>query len=211
MNEFNVEQHEKLLKEINQRILIGEKVDFQKELSHIFYEDNLAVRLRERLIGAVNGEISAKMKDRLSERQYFAKRDDHENEIIASEFSYAFFNKECTLEEIEQLNSDLIDKKTLMLCVISALRSYVNNEQQDDPKCLLLHCLYLRLKKALNPEIPFEEGDGFLEFVASKGQRAEVEKTRETGTVCLKCGSHNIASKGKEWQCRDCGKRFRKH
>ena len=211
MNEFNIEQHEKALKEMNQRILNGERVDVQNEIAMLLGETNLAYKLQERLTQQINQQISPKARERLSTRQYLMRREAIEEDVIRSGFPYAFFNEECIVEEIRDIRLDALDKKTLMWLVIEALKGFVNNELADDPKALTLHALYLKLKKALMPEIPFEEGDGFLEFVASKGQRAELEKTRETGTVCLKCGSHNIASKGKEWQCRDCGKRFRKH
>ncbi len=173
---------------------------------------NLALKLRELLMQEVNGQISPKAKEHLSVKQYFEKRNTIEDEIIINtSFAFSFFDNESTLSQIEQLDPDIIDSKTLMLCVIESLKGYVSQERETDVKCLVLHNLYLRLKKELSSEIPFEEEDGFLEFVASKGQRAELEKTRETGIVCLKCGSHTIASKGAEWQCRDCGKRFRKH
>jgi hypothetical protein len=210
---MNIEEHEQKIKELNEKYIEGtlSRENVQKAISELLNETNLAFRLRDRLLQAVNGQISPKAKERLGIRQYLLKVEELEQQVIESSFPYVFFNEECTVEEIRDINLDVIDQKTLMWLTIEALKGFVNNELADDPKALTLHALYLKLKKALMPEIPFEEGDGFLEFVASKGQRAELEKTRETGTVCLKCGSHNIASKGKEWQCRDCGKRFRKH
>ncbi|MGD0644385.1 MAG: hypothetical protein ABSA75_05720 [Candidatus Bathyarchaeia archaeon] len=175
-------------------------------------ETNLALRFRDRLMGAVNGEISPKAKEHLNTRQYFEKRNAIEDEIIINtSFAPSFFENESTISEIENLNPDIMDSKTLMLCVISALRTYVDNELQDDLKCQALHILYLKLKKELSLIIPFEEGDGFLSYISEKNSRNELLNTRQTGKVCLQCGSHEIASKGAEWQCRDCGHRFRKH
>ena len=172
--------------------------------------DNLVYKLQDRLTGAVNSKISAKAKEHLSTRQYFEKRNIIEDEIIQSGFPFAFFEDESTLEEIKQLNPDIIDKKTLMLCVIASLKGYISEERETDVKCLFLHNLYLLLKKQLSSEIPFEAGDGFLEFEGSKGERNELLNARSTGNVCLKCGSHNVHSKGKEWICEN-GHRFRKH
>jgi len=149
----------------------------------------------------------------LSEREYFLKRDELENQIIQSGFPYAFFQNEASLEEIAAINLDVIDKKTLMLSVISALKGFVDNDMETDPKAVLLHKLYLQLKEELRSILPLQSEceDGFTEYLASKSERRELENARQTGSVCLNCGSHDIVSKGAEWQCRDCGKRFRKH
>ena len=174
--------------------------------------DNLAYKLQNSLMGAVNGEISPKAKEHLNTRQYFEKRNAIEDEIIINtSFAYSFFENEATLEEIKQLDPTLFNPKTLMLCVISALKGYISQERETDLKCLVLHNLYLLLKQQLSSEIPFPEGDGFTEYINSKAERLELENTRSTGSVCLACGSHNVHSKGAEFQCFDCEKRWRKH
>jgi hypothetical protein len=149
-------------------------------------------------------------KERLDTRGYFLKRDEIENKVIASDFPFAFFQESATLSEIEGLRLDVLDAKTLMLIIISALKSYVDNDPEN-PKAEALHVHYLRLKQELSSVIPFESGDGYLEYLGSKNVRAELLDARVSGSVCLRCGSHDIKSKGKEWQCKVCGKRFRKH
>jgi transposase len=62
---------------------------------------------------------------------------------------------------------------------------------------------YFLLREKLRQQI--------LNSAVEDAQKTVEEEARLTGSVCLKCGSHNIKSKGKEWECRDCGKRFRKH
>ena len=124
--------------------------------------DNLAVRLSDRLMGMVNGEVSAKGKEHLNMEQYFLKRNQLESDIIQSDFPYSFFEKEAMLSEIEALNPTQIDKKTLLLIIIQALKTYIDNDMEPDPKCEALHVHYLLLKQELSAEIPFPEGDGFL-------------------------------------------------
>jgi hypothetical protein len=211
---MKVQEHEQKLRELNERYLAGKltRSGVQAEISRLLYEDNLAFRLQERLVQQINEKISSKLKERLSEREYFLKRDELENQIIQSGFPFAFF-QEVTLEEIEAIRIGIIDSKTLIFIVIEALKSYVDNELENDPKAVLLHKLYLQLKEELRSILPFQSNceDGFTEYLASKSERTELENARQTGKVCLKCGSHDIVSKGAEWQCRDCGKRFRKH
>lgn len=210
---FNIEEHERKLGQINEKFLEGtmSREDVKTAIAELLGETNLAYKLKEALELEVNGRVSFKAKERLNPRQYFMKREELEEQVIESDFPYAFF-QEATLGEIEQLNLDLIDKKTLMWLVIEALKSYVDNMDESNPKCLALHNHYLTLKKALSPEIPFESGDGFAEYLATQTERIELANARETGSVCLACGSHNVRSKSKtEWQCHDCGKRFRKH
>lgn len=210
--QLDIEEHERKLKELNQRFLAGtvSREDAEREISTLLGETNLAFKLKESLELEVNGKLSFKAKERLNERQYFMHREELENQVIQSEFSYAFFNEEATLSEVEQLNPSLFDLKTLMLIIISALRMYIDNEQENSPKAVLLHKLYLQLKQQLSAEIPFPEGDGFIDYLASKTERTELEYAREKGNICIQCGSRNIHSKGKEWQCKSCGKRFRK-
>lgn len=211
---MNVQEHEQKIRQLNERCISGiaTREEIQAEISRLLCEDNLAFRLQERLVQQINEKISSKLKERLSEREYFLKRDELENQIIQGGFPYAFF-QESTLEEIENLNIDVLDKKTLMLIVIQALKSYIDNGLENDPKAVLLHKLYLQLKEELRSILPFQSNceDGFTEYLASKSERTEYENARQTGSVCLKCGSHNVRSKGAEWVCLDCNKRFRKH
>ena len=111
------------------------------------------------------------------------KCDDLENQIIQSGFPFVFFQDEATLEEIEAIKLDVIDSKTLMLCVISALKGYVDNSMETDPKAVLLHGLYLQLKNELKSILPFQSDceDGFIEYLASKSERTELENARANG------------------------------
>ncbi|MGA3061449.1 MAG: hypothetical protein ABSD92_13925 [Candidatus Bathyarchaeia archaeon] len=213
MNEFNIEQHEKALKEMNQRILNGERVDVQNEIAMLLGETNLAYKLQERLTQQINQQISPKARERLSTRQYLMRREAIEEDVIRSGFPYAFFNEECIVEEIRDIRLDVLDKKTLMWLVIEALKGFVDSELADNPKAVLLHGLYLQLRNELKAILPFQSDceDGFIEYLASKDERTELEGARESGSICIVCGSHAVSSKGAEWVCRDCGKRFRKH
>jgi hypothetical protein len=169
--------------------------------------------LKDRLLQQVNEKLSMKLKERLSTREFFMRCDDLENQIIQSGFPFVFFQDEASLEEIEAIRLNVIGSKTLMLCVISDLKGYVDNSMETDPKAVLLHGLYLQLRNELKAILPFQSDceDGFIEYLASKDERTELEGARESGSICIVCGSHAVSSKGAEWVCRDCGKRFRKH
>jgi len=124
----SVTEHEKLLKEINQRILNGERVDTRKELAHIFNEDTPEFQQQEQLDAQINEQISDKLRGQLTAEQYFKKREQIRLQI---------------------LNADKLAEK----------------EEQK-------------------------------------------EESRINGT-CLVCGS-KCRSKGAEWFCQKCHKRFRK-
>jgi hypothetical protein len=182
--------------------------------------ENLALKLRTRLMEIVNGKISEKARDRLGVKEYFALRVQKEKKIILdSGFAFDFFEREATLEEIENLDVSArtiegiaVDKTTLMLCTIQALKSYVGSEDLENPKCEALHGLFLKLKEDLNPEVAFEyEGDDFLAYLDEKELRRQKEEARVMGSVCVFCGSEDVHSYGSMWKCSKCGKHFRKH
>jgi hypothetical protein len=212
---MNVQEHEKKLLQINDRFIAGtlSRNELEIQIAELLGENNLAYRLKDRLLQQVNEKLSMKLKERLSTREFFMRCDDLENQIIQSGFPFVFFQDEASLEEIEAIRLNVISSKTLMLCVISALKGYVDNSMETEPKAVLLHSLYLQLKNELKAILPFQSDceDGFIEYLASKNERTELEGARESGSICIVCGSHAVSSKGAEWQCRDCGKRFRKH
>lgn len=189
MSEFNVDEYEAKINELNRQLLEGTitNKEIQTQITKYFGEDNLAFRLKNRLMGMVNGEISAKAKENLSDREYFSKRADIENQIIQSNFPHAFF-QESTIEEIEALNPTLIDEKTLMLVIIQSLRTFIDLKQEDNPKCEMLHVHYLLLNKQLSSEIPdYPEGDGYYEYLNERSQRAKIAEGKQNGTMCPYC------------------------
>jgi hypothetical protein len=213
MTEFSVSEHEKSLLLLNEKFQKGEisHSQVQEEIAKLLGETNLAFRLRNRLEAQVNGQISFKFREKASTQDYFLKLDEIENKIIASNFPFAFFQNEATLSEIEGLDIDVMNQKTLMLSVISASKSYVNNGLENDPKAQALHGVYLRLKSSLCLEIPdYPKEDAYLSYCEEKGLRAEIENSRVTGSICIFCGSRSIKSNGNLWQCRDCKRSFRK-
>jgi hypothetical protein len=209
---MDVTEHESKLKELNTRFLAGgmSRQDVQNEISRLLDEGNLAYKLREQLMGAVNGELSAKGKERIGSKQYFNKCEETENEIIASEFPFAFF-QEVTVEEIEQLNPDVIEKTTLMLCIISALKQFFDAEQEDNPKCEALHKIYLELKNALCALIPeFPKDDGFVDYLDSRESKLLAEQLKQTGEKCPYCSGTHIQKYGqKKFKCVSCGHYWR--
>ena len=141
---MNVPEHEAKLKQINVQYMSGNlsRSDVKLEIEKLLSETNLAYKLRDRLLQQVNERISLKMKEKLSQNQYLMKIDELENQIIESGFPYGFFN-EATLEEIEALDPTVFASKILMLIVIEALKGYIDNEQETEPKlklCIVFIC-----------------------------------------------------------------------
>lgn len=176
---------------------------------------NMEEKLTDRLFIELltNTQLSAKSKDRLSRLEdYFRLKQEAESKYISSTGFYDFFEK-ASLAEIEGMSiysepPNFWNEATLLEILIDTLKRFVDNEESLSEKVAVIYSKYQALKTHF-PYLP--EGDALKEFVASKGQREEVENARETGNICPKCLGHDIASKGKEWQCRSCHKRFRKH
>jgi hypothetical protein len=209
---FDTEDHEAKLRELNTRFLEGRmsRLDVENEIAILLNENNLAFRLQNRLLQAVNGELSAKGKERIGLRQYLAKCEEIEDEIIQSEFPFAFF-QEATLEEIEALDPTLFDSKTLMLIIIEALKSFVDNEQENDPKVSALHKIYLALKISLCALIPeFPKEDGFVDYLNSRESKLLAEQLKQTGEKCPYCSGTHIQKYGqKKFKCVSCGHYWR--
>lgn len=211
MEKLNVEQHEKALKAMNERILKGEKVDVQKEIRHLLGEDNWLFDLKEFLLKQVNSQISYKMKDRYNnERNYFELRNKIEDGVIASTNWFSYFEN----VSYEQLSKPIenFPLKTLMLIVIEALKQFVDYGEELNPRCLLLRNIYLNLKESLSAEIPnYPQEDGFDQFLSLRNHRIDLEDTRITGKICPSCNSTNTKSYGASWKCNSCFHEWRKH
>jgi len=210
---MNVQQHEEKIKGLNERFLAGRmsRQEVETEIAELLGETNLVYKLQERLTQQINQQISPKARERLSTRQYLMKCEEIEEDVIQSVFPYAFFN-EATLEEIEQLDPTLLDSKTLMLIVISALRGFIDNEQETEPKVEALHGFYLRLKNSLCALIPeFPKEDGFVDYLKTKQHRTDLEDARVTGSICIFCEGGDVKSYGNKWFCKSCGRYFSKH
>ncbi|MGA2310093.1 MAG: hypothetical protein ABSG57_11180 [Candidatus Bathyarchaeia archaeon] len=214
-----VEQHEQFLRDLVKQGLSVEEM--QKRISAQFGEDNWLFRLKAFLTQSINARISSKMRDRYNnERMYFELRNKIEDDVIASTNWFSYFENDVSYEELSQplqepLHINFTSKlcnKTLMLVVIEALKAYVDNGEELNPKCLLLKNIYLNLKEPLSSQIPnYPQEDGFIDYLKTKQHRIDLEDARITGSVCPHCGGHNIKSYGSNWRCCDCDKEFRKH
>lgn len=206
-----VEQHEKALRAINERVLKGENVDVQKEITRLFGEDTWLFELKAFLLRQVNSQISGKMKDRYNtERTYFELRSKIETDVIASTNWFSYF-EQIDLTELQNtvLDESVIHNATLALVVIEALKAYIDNGEERNIRCLLLHDLYLSLKNYNSRFTACE--DGFIEFLNTKQHRIDLEDARLTGSICPFCSSTDVKSFGANWKCRTCGREFRKH
>ena len=214
---MNVEQHEKALRELSERFRTNPKEsNVQEEIKKLLGENGFLYGLKEYLRTKVNGEISPKLKERYNTaRPYFELREKIENQIIASEDWVSYFQN-IDLTELRDFSNNLSlcsshDLKTLMLVTIQALKSFIDNKEEESEKCLVIHELYLKLKTSLSSEIPFPSGDSYEEYLGLRNYREEIENARVSGSICPSCGSHDIKSFGQNWKCRTCGREFRKH
>lgn len=205
-----VEQHKAKLEELFKRNLSQDEM--QKEIAHLFKEDNWLFELREFLIKSVNSQISYKMKDRHNhERTYFELRNKIEDDVIRDTNWFSYFENEVSYEQLSKPIENF-PLKTLMLIVIEALKQYVDNGEELNPKCLLLKNIYLNLKETLSSQIPnYPQEDGFLEYSKLKQHRIDLEDCRISGDLCPFCESTDIKSFGANWKCRTCNREFRKH
>ena len=162
-------------------------------------------------MGMVNGEISAKGKAHLTTEQYFLKRNQLESDILQSDFPYSFFEKEATLSEIEALDPTLLDTKTLMLILIQALRTYIDAEDESNPKAEMLHAIYLVLNRQLSQTIPnYPEGDGYYEYLNERENRAKHEQLKQSGKGCPYCSSSHVQHYGaNKFKCASCNRYWR--
>jgi hypothetical protein len=212
MNSKELEEHVKMLKE---NMAKGLSKDEQiKAMNHSLKREGFLFDLKEHLEARINGEISPKLKERYNTaRSYFELREKIENQIIASEDWISYFQN-VSVEELKNLNLSLCSSrelKILMLITIQALKSFIDNSEEESEKCRAIHELYLKLKSALSSQIAFPKGDSFLDYLNLRTYREEIEETRISGSICPSCSSHDIKSFGQNWKCRTCGREFRKH
>jgi hypothetical protein len=212
---LDIKQHEKALRAINERILKGENVDVQKELSALLGENTFAYKLKAFLTKGVNARISYKMKERYNNaRMYFELRERIRENIINSTNWVSWFENEISIQELESFDKDpsSFDPKTLMLVVIEALKQYSDLVGEErNVKYSSLHRLYLSLKEKLSSSVPFESEDGFVEYLSLKQHRTDLENARLTGSICPFCESKDVRSYGLNWKCGNCNREFRKH
>jgi hypothetical protein len=106
------------------------------------------------------------------------------------------------------------DVTVLLNCMGDGLGEFIDSNQENDLVCIKLRELYnttcAELRKRDSTFNPAGK-DRFEEYLAERGDREEIDNARVTGSRCIHCGSSDVHSKGKEWQCGSCGKRFRKH
>jgi hypothetical protein len=176
------------------------------------------------LMGLVSGKFSPKMKlENDTEREYFAKRAELEDEIIQSGVNWFSYFEQSELSFPSEIdikftptlsNQDLL---TMLHVMILGLRGFVDSYEEKNPKCAMLHRYYLLLKKeiVLRPNLSFMPSeDGFLYYLESRTERKEqsdkLKDARKSGSMCIFCESENIRSNGNMWSCLDCGKSFRK-
>jgi hypothetical protein len=183
--------------------------------------------LGEFLNERVNALISDKQKDNLDLLSEYAEfRAKTEENVIRNLVNWRAFFETCDFMAYPS-DSDvkmaclLSDSDVMTFTVILnlALRSYIDNYEENSEKCQLLYGFYRILKEETQrrPSLSFyQQEDGFKDFLVTRIWRHEeqrkLEDARLSGSMCIFCGSENVRSYNKqEWKCKDCGKRFRKH
>jgi hypothetical protein len=103
--------------------------------------------------------------------------------------------------------------------LINAMKQFCEANLENSLECVTLHEYYKLLKAEAKTRPSLKDyihpQDAYLDYIANKSvnqaQAQALQSARLTGSVCIFCGSKNVHSKGKEWKCFDCGKRFSKH
>jgi hypothetical protein len=177
------------------------------------------------LLQRMNAQISSKMKLQYNTIDLYAqKRNEIETKVIMKDVDwFHYFERDCDyLDYPSQEDREFIktlygnDLDSMILIMIEALKGYVDNFEEENPKCKMLHKHYLLLKKEmkLRPNMPYLEGDGFIQYLQDRKKRRETQKKLENarikGNICIFCEGSNLRSNGNNWYCLDCGKYFRK-
>lgn len=103
--------------------------------------------------------------------------------------------------------------------LINAMKQFCDANLENSKECQILHEYYKLLKAECKNRESLEgfyhSKDAYLDYIenktANQAQAQALQSARLTGSVCIHCGSKNVHSKGSEWKCFDCGKRFSKH
>jgi hypothetical protein len=190
--------------------------------------------LKDHLMASVNGKISFKLKEnRFSHaKDYFALRRDMEEKVILET------NWSSSFDECIWLNEPLEDPKTLsdsdlvtfQLVIIQALKGYIDNHREQDPNAQRLHQIYLSLKSELvNRNLDDSGSDGFQSYLSRREKQEQennrleessrteqeekniqLEEARVSGSICPYCQSVNVKKNGNSFQCKNCGRYWRK-
>jgi hypothetical protein len=182
--------------------------------------------LQDLLSKFINEKISyrSRMQYEGKEDKYFKRCDEVEAKIVSGSenlvgFWLAYPLKNPTSEEIEnarKMNSSDVAKFFVLLG--NSLKQLILADLETDPKTLALYEYYLLLLNEIRTRLDLAElpqQDGFLDLVSNKSTykaiQQQVEQARETGSLCVHCGSQNVRSHGDKWLCLDCKRKFRKH
>jgi len=173
--------------------------------------------LEEFLMEEVNRRISPKMSMQFegNERGYFALRAEIEAKIILETAWLGFWQNCEFLEEPLENLADFRDSELLTLnqILVQSLKAFIDAHEENNTICLMLRAMHEETVSDIRRRFPNElgNGDGFLDYLNSRSESEHAESYRSSGEKCINCGSKNVHSKGAEWKCFDCGKRFSKH
>jgi hypothetical protein len=192
--------------------------------------DSFFSQLNDYLMERVNAIISEKQKGNLSnQREYFQYRAKIEQSVIQNLVEWrsyfetcgylAFPTQEDKLVLADSNNVSDSDIMTFNVILGFALRKYIDNYMENSENCQKLYSYYKLLKEETGKRETlafYPHEDGFVDYLENRIWRHEeqrkAESARQLGNYCIHCGSENVASYNKkEWKCKSCGKRFRKH
>jgi hypothetical protein len=176
------------------------------------------------LIRAVNQKISQKQKLQLQNlTEYSSFRVNlEENIVLSTNWRSVLDNQPLELptqEDIERIKTLSNDDLMRDIVILNhALSDCIDNFEESKPKTQIIHAYYRLLKQevAHRPSLDFyPKEDGYQEYLEDRTDRLatsqQLERARETGEVCIFCGSTNVRSYNSEkWKCYTCGKQFRK-
>lgn len=108
------------------------------------------------------------------------------------------------------------DLRTFAVCLGLALRSYVDNYQENHKTAKIIKAYYELVKNEMEFRSMEYPKNAYEDYLGSRMERHEQERkledARKLGNICINCGSTNVKSyDSQKWRCVDCGRFFRKH
>jgi hypothetical protein len=190
-----------------------------------FSREGFFQNLKAYVHSKASNKISDDMKLNLTEYTWNLLFQEKIDKIIESETWISYFGNCPYLKTPEPFDIETTTKMhdweltEFLRILIFALKQFCENSLETSVQCLTLHEYYILLKNEALSRNSLKDcvspQDSYVEWIKNKStyqaQAQALQSARLTGSICIFCGSKNVHSKGKEWICWDCKRRFSKH
>lgn len=113
------------------------------------------------------------------------------------------------MEEIDRFAEGIEDYQEFCVhlqFLSKILGDYEKADKLEDPKAKLIFETYSYLKNHLKSRFP----EIYAEYRAKIEDYLEKSSKKQARPSCVECGSKQLVSRGAEWQCKKCYRRFTK-